>query len=90
MKIAVLSDAIYPVHQSVLTWLREHVHEPILFGALQSGKEEPYVSTACEGAKAIQKGLCDEGVFFCWTGTGISIAANKMKGIRAALCAYTS
>jgi ribose 5-phosphate isomerase B len=32
------------------------------------------------------RGDCDHGVFFCWTGTGISIAANKVSGIRAALC----
>jgi len=34
----------------------------------------------------VARGDCDQGVFFCWTGTGISIAANKISGIRAALC----
>jgi ribose 5-phosphate isomerase B len=34
----------------------------------------------------VARGDCDHGVFFCWTGTGISIAANKVSGIRAALC----
>jgi ribose 5-phosphate isomerase B len=34
----------------------------------------------------VARGDCDQGVYFCWTGTGISIAANKVSGIRAALC----
>jgi ribose 5-phosphate isomerase B len=34
----------------------------------------------------VAKGECDEGIFFCWSGTGISMAANKVAGIRAALC----
>ena len=36
--------------------------------------------------RAIQKKECDKGILICGTGIGISIAANKMKGIRAALC----
>jgi ribose 5-phosphate isomerase B len=70
----------------VLDWLKKQNHEPILFGALKSNQEEPWVRVAAEAAQAIIDGTCDEGIFFCWTGTGISMAANKMLGIRAALC----
>jgi len=38
-------------------------------------------------AERVAQGKSDEGVLFCWTGTGVSIAANKVPGIRAALCA---
>ena len=38
-------------------------------------------------AKRVASGACQEGVLFCWTGTGVSIAANKVPGVRAALCA---
>jgi ribose 5-phosphate isomerase B len=37
-------------------------------------------------AESVASGRCEEGVLFCWTGTGVSIAANKVPGVRAALC----
>lgn len=86
MKIAVVSDEIYQIHSHVIQLIKDHGHEPVLFGALLSGHEESWVQAALEAAKSIQSGECDEGIFFCWTGTGISISANKLKGIRAALC----
>jgi ribose 5-phosphate isomerase B len=39
-----------------------------------------------EVAQGVANGVFEMGVLFCWTGTGISLAANKVKGIRAALC----
>ena len=86
MKIAVTTDEIYPVHSVVLEWLKEKGHEPILFGALKSSQDESWVKAAEQACQAIKDGICKEGIFFCWTGTGISIAANKSQGIRAALC----
>lgn len=86
MKIAVASDELYPVHEVVIEWLKQHQHEPILFGALHSHQNESWVKTAQQAAQAIQQRECEEGIFFCWTGTGISIAANKCTGIRSALC----
>ena len=86
MKIAVASDELYPVHEVVLDWLKNHGHEPVPFGALKSGKDDAFVKVAQEAALSILDGQCDEGVFFCFTGTGICMAANKHRGIRAALC----
>lgn len=85
MKIALVSDEFYPVHLVVMDWLQSHGHKTFLFGALKE-VETSWVAGAAEAVEAIQQGICDEGIFFCWTGTGISIAANKFKGIRAALC----
>eukprot|EP01129_Flabellula_baltica_P017622 TRINITY_DN9820_c0_g1_i1.p1 TRINITY_DN9820_c0_g1~~TRINITY_DN9820_c0_g1_i1.p1 ORF type:complete len:167 (+),score=29.99 TRINITY_DN9820_c0_g1_i1:59-502(+) len=86
MKIAVVSDELYPVNEYVVQWLHEQNHTTELFGALQTGSDANFVHAAKAGAEAVTSGDCDEGIFFCWTGTGISIAANKVKGIRAALC----
>jgi ribose 5-phosphate isomerase B len=86
MKIAITTDEIYPVHAFVMDWLKANGHEPIPFGALKSQRDESWVKAAHEAAQAIKNGICTDGIFFCWTGTGISIAANKISGIRAALC----
>lgn len=48
-----------------------------------------YPDIACDVCKKIQNGECDKGILICGTGIGISIAANKHKGIRAALCGDT-
>jgi ribose 5-phosphate isomerase B len=86
MRIALCSDEPYPVHQTVLKWLTEHDHSVELFGSLQRGAEVPWALAAEEAASAVASGRCEQGIFFCWTGTGISIAANKLNGVRAALC----
>jgi ribose 5-phosphate isomerase B len=57
------------------------------FGSIATGKDAPWAEVAEQAALAVASGQCDEGIFFCWSGTGISIAANKVAGIRAALCA---
>jgi ribose 5-phosphate isomerase B len=86
MRIAVCSDEPYPVHEVVRAQLATRGHELVPFGALASGKDEPWAEIAEQAALSVARGECDEGIFFCWSGTGISIAANKVAGIRAALC----
>jgi ribose 5-phosphate isomerase B len=46
----------------------------------------PWPEVAACVAHDVADGVADEGILFCWTGTGVSIAANKVPGIRAALC----
>jgi ribose 5-phosphate isomerase B len=48
--------------------------------------QHPWAEVAERAALAVARGECDEGIFFCWSGTGIAMAANKISGIRAALC----
>ena len=86
MIFAVCSDEIHPVNDFVIEELKLRGHEVICFGALVSRKDEDWAKTARKAAEAIIRGECEEGIFFCWTGTGISMAANKVPGIRAALC----
>ncbi len=86
MKIAVVSDELYPVNSFVVKELERLGHEVVLFGAIQSGKDESWIEAGRAAAEAVSYGQCEEGIFFCWSGTGISIVANKIPGIRAALC----
>jgi ribose 5-phosphate isomerase B len=86
MRIALCSDEPYPVHATVRALLSLRGHEVVPFGAVATGEEAPWADVAEEAALAVASGACAEGIFFCWTGTGISMAANKVAGIRAALC----
>ena len=87
MRIAVCSDEPYAVHETVIEELSKRGHEVVRFGAVLTGQDAAWALVAEEAANAVASGDCDEGVFLCWTGTGISMAANKVAGIRAALCA---
>ena len=86
MRIAVCSDEAYPVHATVRELLEARGHAVVPFGAVADGQEAPWADVAEAAALAVARGQCDEGVFFCWSGTGIAIAANKVAGVRAALC----
>lgn len=86
MRIALCSDEPYPVHITIRTLLEARGHEVVPFGAVATGSGAPFARVAEAAAEAVASGGCDQGVFLCWTGTGISIAANKVAGVRAALC----
>ncbi|MGE3141247.1 MAG: RpiB/LacA/LacB family sugar-phosphate isomerase, partial [Thermoleophilia bacterium] len=60
-------------------------HEVELFGPLAGGDEEWVAASAAVG-RAVAAGHAERGVVCCWSGTGASIAANKVPGVRAALC----
>jgi ribose 5-phosphate isomerase B len=86
VRIAVCSDEVYPVHELVEQVLIGRGHEVRRFGALSTRKDEAWALVAEEAALAVASADCQEGIFFCWSGTGISMSANKVPGIRAALC----
>jgi ribose 5-phosphate isomerase B len=86
MKIAVASDEKTTLTDFVIENLTARGHEPILFGPL-IGEALPWTLASERLADAVANGSAHEGVLFCYTGTGASIAANKVPGIRAALCA---
>ena len=86
MRIAMCSDEPYPVHEVVRALLEKRGHTVVGFGSIATGNEAAWADVAEQAALSIARGECDEGVFFCWSGTGISMAANKVAGIRAALC----
>lgn len=92
MRIAVGSDERTHVTDAVLEELRRRGHEVETLGPLsdlptgQAGKPLQWADVAREVAERVAAGGADQGVLFCWTGTGVSIAANKVPGVRAALC----
>lgn len=86
MKVAVCSDEPYQVNEVVCELLEQRKHEVRRLGALLTGKDQPWAEVAEQAALAVATGDVDEGIFFCWSGTGICMAANKVHGVRAALC----
>ena len=72
--------------EEVDAWLREHGHEIEHFGALRAGDDDAWTSMAQAAGEAVARGACTLGIVCCWSGTGASIAANKVAGVRAALC----
>src|SRR6266571_9031631 len=87
MKIAVGSDERTHLTDMLTEELRKRGHDLVLFGPLAENDSDvdwPLVSSKV--AEAVAVGEADEGIVCCWTGTGASIAANKVSGIRAALC----
>src|SRR5829696_8323227 len=87
MKIAVATDERVGVAEAVLEELRKRGHEPIPHGALADGEREDWAWASERAARDVAEGRAEQAVVCCWTGTGASIAANKVHGIRAALCA---
>ncbi|NLM61574.1 MAG: ribose 5-phosphate isomerase B [Clostridiales bacterium] len=83
--IAVASDhAGYPLKQHIIGYLEEMGYRYKDFGC--NGERSDYPVYAERAAKAVASGECCCGLLFCGTGIGISIAANKIKGIRCACC----
>jgi ribose 5-phosphate isomerase B len=86
MRISVAADELTGVAQPLIQQLRQRGHEPILHGAYVDD-ERPDWAWACEAAaRDVAEGRADQAIVLCWTGTGAAIAANKVAGIRAALC----
>ena len=86
MKIAIGSDERTHLTDVVIAQVKKQGHEVILFGPL-ADQEAYWPAVAQQVAESVVAGTAVEGILFCWTGTGVSLAANKVPGIRAALCA---
>ncbi len=85
MKIAIGSDEKNALTDEVIEELRKRDMEVELFGPL-ADKNVEWAEVAEQVAEKVSQKECDQGILFCSTGTGVSIAANKVPGIRAALC----
>lgn len=85
MKISIGADERLHVVDVVLDYLKEKGHHLTWYGP-ERGETQPWPDVAKRVALDVQSGRAEEGILFCWTGTGVSMAANKVRGIRAALC----
>ena len=86
MRIAVASDEWSDVDGVVVQELERRGHAVQRIGAVADNADHPWVDVAVTAARRVQAGDADEAVLLCWTGTGVALAANKLEGIRAALC----
>ena len=86
MRIAVAADERTGVADAVVEELRRRGHEPVLHGALSDAEPDAWAWASEAAARDVAEGRAEQGVVCCWTGTGASIAANKVAGVRAALC----
>ncbi|TXB66251.1 RpiB/LacA/LacB family sugar-phosphate isomerase [Phaeodactylibacter luteus] len=85
MIIALGSDMDAPLVQAAAKALGERGHEVLPFGPV-AAPDAPWPQVAIQAATAVAENRADQAILFCWTGTGISMAANKVTGVRAALC----
>ncbi|MFN2611914.1 MAG: RpiB/LacA/LacB family sugar-phosphate isomerase [Solirubrobacterales bacterium] len=86
MKIAVAADERAGIAEAVLAELTRRGHETIPHGALGQGDRDDWAWASEAAARDVAEGRAEQAIVCCWTGTGASIAANKVAGIRAALC----
>jgi ribose 5-phosphate isomerase B len=81
VRIAFGTDERTDVTDRVKAALAERGHEVVVVG-----EDEPWPDVGRGVGEAVASGDADRGVVCCWTGTGVSMAANKVVGVRAALC----
>src|SRR4051812_12819625 len=86
MRISVAADERVGIADSVVEELRKRGHDPIVHGALSHSERDDWAWASEIAARDVADGRAEQGIVCCWTGTGASIAANKVAGIRAALC----
>ena len=86
MRIAIAADERTGVADAVVEEVRRRGHEPLLHGALSDAERDDWAWASEAAARDVAAGRADQGIVCCWTGTGASIAANKVRGVRAALC----
>ena len=87
MRIAVAADERTGVADAVVEELRRRGHDPVVHGALNADERDDWAWASEAAARDVAAGRAEQGIVCCWTGTGASIAANKVHGVRAALCA---
>ncbi len=86
MRIAFGSDERNHLTDTIEQLLRSRGHQVELVGP-PAGEPLQWTDVARAVAERVSSAQADEGVLCCWTGTGVSMAANKVPGVRAALCA---
>jgi ribose 5-phosphate isomerase B len=85
MRTAIGSDERSELTDALIAELEKRGHEIVAFGPVANQEESDWPLVCGRVADVVASGEADEGIVCCWTGTGASIAANKVPGIRAAL-----
>ncbi|HKJ36258.1 MAG TPA: RpiB/LacA/LacB family sugar-phosphate isomerase [Solirubrobacterales bacterium] len=87
MRFSIAADEVVGVAGAIKGGLQERGHEVVaVHGALSEAERDDWAWASEAVARDVAEGRADQRVTACWTGTGASIAANKVDGVRAALC----
>lgn len=86
MKIVISSDEYCELIETIRLECKNYGHSSVYIGPNQNQTGFDWPDITAKAANLVQTGEADEAIVLCFTGTGASIAANKMKGIRCALC----
>ncbi|MBO5196089.1 MAG: ribose 5-phosphate isomerase B [Clostridia bacterium] len=78
----------YELKDTIIKWLNDNGYEVVDFGCNSTASVD-YPDYALPASQAVARGECDLGILVCGTGIGMSLCANKVKGIRAACCSDT-
>ena len=87
MRISIAADELTGVADAIAGELELRGHEVIPHGSLSADERDDWAWASAAAARDVSEGHAEQGIVACWTGTGASIAANKVGGVRAALCA---
>ncbi len=86
MLIAIAADELTGIAELLGPELQRRGHETISHGALRESERDDWAWASEAAARDVAEGRADQAIVCCWTGTGASIAANKILKVRAALC----
>jgi len=86
MQISVSADELTGVAGVLVDELERRGHHALAHGALNEAERDDWAWSSEAAAREVGEGRAQQGIVCCWTGTGASIAANKVPGVRAALC----
>jgi ribose 5-phosphate isomerase B len=86
VRIALAADELTGVAPALPRELAARGHETIAHGALAESERDDWAWASEAAARDVAEGRAEQAIVCCWTGTGASIAANKVTGVRAALC----
>jgi ribose 5-phosphate isomerase B len=86
LRISLGADELTGIAPGLAREIERRGHTAVLHGALAEGEREDWAWASERAAREVAEGSADQAIVCCWTGTGASIAANKVAGVRAALC----
>jgi ribose 5-phosphate isomerase B len=86
MRISIAADELTGVAEALARELQRRGHSTLAHGVLSAGDRPDWAWAAEAAARDVAEGRAEQAIVCCWTGTGASIAANKVESVRAALC----
>ena len=86
MRISLAADESTGIAAELVAEIERRGHDVLAHGVLCEGERADWAWSSEAVARDVAEGRAEQGIVCCWTGTGASIAANKVAGVRAALC----